>query len=99
MERVYGESAHEALSVARAAAEKLLQLRADFSSRGSVDERALRAAGDAASNTVIMRRLADHFPSDARLSEEAADDPRRLQADRVWIIDPLDGTREFGELD
>jgi 3'(2'), 5'-bisphosphate nucleotidase len=38
-------------------------------------------------------------PDDAVLSEEGADDPVRLAADRVWIIDPLDGTREFSELD
>src|SRR3978361_2169910 len=36
-------------------------------------------------------------PGDVVFSEEAVDDPRRLQADRVWIVDPLDGTREYGE--
>ncbi|MEL6892562.1 MAG: inositol monophosphatase family protein, partial [Actinomycetota bacterium] len=41
--------------------------------------------------------LARLLPDDAVLSEEAADDPRRHGGDRVWIIDPLDGTREFGE--
>lgn len=44
-----------------------------------------------------MRRLAEHRPDDAVLSEEGADDPARLGAERVWIVDPLDGTREFGE--
>jgi 3'(2'), 5'-bisphosphate nucleotidase len=46
-----------------------------------------------------MELLANERPEDSLLSEEAADDPRRLIADRVWIIDPLDGTREFGERD
>jgi 3'(2'), 5'-bisphosphate nucleotidase len=46
-----------------------------------------------------MKLLANERPEDSLLSEEAADDPRRLIAERVWIIDPLDGTREFGEQD
>jgi len=46
-----------------------------------------------------MAELAQHRPDDAVLSEEGADDGRRLTARRVWIVDPLDGTREFGELD
>jgi 3'(2'), 5'-bisphosphate nucleotidase len=99
METTHRERAHEALFVAQAAATQLLQLRAEVSPHGTIDEQALRAAGDSASNTLILRHLSDQFPSDALLSEEAADDPRRLIADRVWIIDPLDGTREFGERD
>ena len=91
------ERAHEALFVAQAAATQLLQLRAEASALSTIDEQALRAAGDAASNSLILRHLSARFPTDALLSEEAADDPRRLIADRVWIIDPLDGTREFGE--
>ncbi len=55
------------------------------------------ATGDAESNAYLLRELAAHRPDDAVLSEEAADDLRRLDADRVWIIDPLDGTREFTE--
>ena len=45
-----------------------------------------------------MERLAAAAPGDAVLSEEGKDDPARLSADRVWIVDPLDGTREFGEV-
>ena len=41
--------------------------------------------------------LAEHRPGDAVLSEEGKDDKTRLEADRVWIIDPVDGTREFSE--
>ena len=43
--------------------------------------------------------LAEHRPNDAVLSEEAADDSNRMTADRVWIIDPLDGTQEYSEFD
>jgi 3'(2'), 5'-bisphosphate nucleotidase len=52
--------------------------------------------GDAASNSLLLRELADARPGDAVLSEESADSPARLSASRVWIIDPLDGTREYG---
>jgi 3'(2'), 5'-bisphosphate nucleotidase len=65
----------------------------------ALDADALRAAGDRDANRAIMALLANERPEDSLLSEEAADDPRRLIADRVWIIDPLDGTREFGERD
>ena len=64
-----------------------------------LDEAALRVAGDAAAQAAISAALTVARPEDTVLSEEAADDPRRLSADRVWIIDPLDGTREFGERD
>ncbi len=64
-----------------------------------LDEVALRVAGDAAAQAAISAALTGARPEDTVLSEEAADDPRRLSADRVWIIDPLDGTREFGERD
>jgi 3'(2'), 5'-bisphosphate nucleotidase len=53
--------------------------------------------GDAVGHAFIAEQLLRHRPSDAVLDEEAAEDPRRFTADRVWIIDPLDGTREFGE--
>jgi 3'(2'), 5'-bisphosphate nucleotidase len=53
--------------------------------------------GDAASHRFIADELRRHRPDDAVLDEEAAEDPRRFDADRVWIVDPLDGTREFGE--
>ena len=56
---------------------------------------ALGDAGDVRANALILRRLREERPDDAVLSEEAHDDLKRLHADRVWIIDPLDGTREF----
>ncbi|OHU97864.1 3'(2'),5'-bisphosphate nucleotidase CysQ [Mycobacterium talmoniae] len=52
-------------------------------------------AGDRRANALILQRLQQARPRDAVLSEEADDDLARLAADRVWIIDPLDGTREF----
>ena len=55
------------------------------------------ARGDAAANALILDRLRTARPEDYVLSEEAADDRRRCTQRRVWIVDPLDGTREFGE--
>jgi 3'(2'), 5'-bisphosphate nucleotidase len=54
------------------------------------------ARGDRESNRLLLAGLAAERPGDAVLSEEAPDDRRRLQSDRVWIVDPLDGTRQFG---
>lgn len=56
---------------------------------------ALGDAGDIRANALLLRRLRAERPDDAVLSEEAHDDLTRLHADRVWIIDPLDGTREY----
>ncbi len=50
---------------------------------------------DHAANRTLLDALGEHFPHDAVLSEESRDRPERLAAERVWIIDPLDGTREF----
>ena len=57
----------------------------------------LRKQGDRRSHELLVTELAVRRPQDAVLSEEGRDDPARLSADRVWIVDPLDGTREFGE--
>ncbi len=50
---------------------------------------------DLAADRMIRERLSERFPDDAILSEESADDPRRLTAPRCWIVDPLDGTAQF----
>ena len=93
--------ASTAREIAAEAGRILLQLRsaADESIRRgeTFDESALRSAGDAAAQSAISAALAKAFPRDCVLSEEAADNLERLDADRVWIVDPLDGTREFGE--
>jgi 3'(2'), 5'-bisphosphate nucleotidase len=73
----------------------LLELRAGAGP--DTDPKSLRAAGDARSHELLAAELARLRPGDAVLSEEGRDDRRRLTADRVWIVDPLDGTREFGE--
>jgi 3'(2'), 5'-bisphosphate nucleotidase len=77
---------------ARAAADVLLGLRAD-----GLSGRPLGDAGDAAAQRAILAVLNAERPDDVVFSEEAVDDSRRLSADRVWIVDPLDGTREYGE--
>jgi 3'(2'), 5'-bisphosphate nucleotidase len=72
----------------------------DLRSRvGFGDPGALRKAGDHNSNELLIAALAKLRPDDAVLSEESADDLARLDADRVWIVDPLDGTHEYGEED
>ncbi|MGL4173913.1 MAG: 3'(2'),5'-bisphosphate nucleotidase CysQ [Actinomycetota bacterium] len=57
----------------------------------------LKRRGDQRAHLYLVDRLAEERPADAVLSEEGQDDPARLAADRVWIVDPLDGTREYGE--
>jgi 3'(2'), 5'-bisphosphate nucleotidase len=54
-------------------------------------------AADKAANEMIVRELQRHFPQDAVLSEEAPDDISRLQKERVWMVDPMDGTKQFIE--
>jgi len=74
----------------------LLDVRARAGADG-LEGKALKDAGDAAAQAELDRILTEHRPGDSVLSEEAADDKSRLTASRVWIIDPLDGTREFSE--
>lgn len=62
---------------------------------GLLKGRNLGDAGDDLAQNWIARVLEQHRPEDGFLSEEAADDLARLQKERVWIIDPLDGTKEF----
>jgi len=85
-----------AARLAEAAGRHLLALRERIGAEG-VDPGPLRDAGDRESQRYLAGELARWRPGDAVLSEEAADDASRLGASRVWIIDPLDGTREFGE--
>ncbi|TGD84014.1 3'(2'),5'-bisphosphate nucleotidase CysQ [Mycolicibacterium sp. CH28] len=90
-------SDHElAAALATQAGTLLLNVRRELSD-ASASER--KSAGDKRSHDYLMEALAAARPGDAVLSEEGADDPIRLRSDRVWIVDPLDGTREFSELD
>ena len=75
---------HElAAQIAREAGQLLVRRRAEGASKDD---------GDRESNELILARLADARPDDAVLSEESKDDPIRLERERVWIVDPLDGT-------
>jgi 3'(2'), 5'-bisphosphate nucleotidase len=71
----------------------------DLRAQATTPDRAftLGDAGDVLANRRLLELLHAEHPEDSVLSEESADDPRRLDADRVWIVDPLDGTREFTE--
>jgi 3'(2'), 5'-bisphosphate nucleotidase len=77
-------------------AERAGRLLLDLRAQGG-DQDTLRKAGDRRSHEFLMAELARERPADAVLSEEGVDDKARLAAERVWIVDPLDGTREFGE--
>ncbi|GII97631.1 3'(2'),5'-bisphosphate nucleotidase [Sediminihabitans luteus] len=83
--------------VALAAGAALLELRRQAEAEGRHDPAALRAAGDAAAQRAASATIDRLSPGDHVLSEEAPDDPSRVDAERVWIVDPLDGTREFAE--
>jgi 3'(2'), 5'-bisphosphate nucleotidase len=85
------------VAVARAAAEAAARVLLDLRSDRLLTGRALGDRGDAEAQAAILAVLGDRCPDDVVFSEEAADDGRRLSADRVWIVDPLDGTREYGE--
>lgn len=94
-----GESAWTDHDVSRQIATEagLLLVELRRSAPESADQRWLRDEGDARSHRLIMGRLAELRPHDAILSEEGKDDQGRLGHHRVWLVDPLDGTREFGE--
>ena len=79
--------------LATIAGERLLEVRGE-----GLEGRELKDAGDQAAHELLMKLLADHRPDDSVLSEEGKDDKARLSAGRVWIVDPLDGTREFSEV-
>ncbi|MCV7175789.1 3'(2'),5'-bisphosphate nucleotidase CysQ [Mycolicibacterium sphagni] len=90
-------SDHElAATLATQAGQLLLGVRAELADASGAER---KAAGDKRSHDYLMEALAKARPDDAVLSEEGADDPVRLRSNRVWIVDPLDGTREFSELD
>jgi 3'(2'), 5'-bisphosphate nucleotidase len=86
-----------AAELAANAGRALVDLRARRAAQ-SVDPKALGREGDAEAHQLLMAGLAEARPGDAVLSEEGLADPARLTAERVWIVDPLDGTREYGEV-
>lgn len=86
----------EAARIATLAGVLLVELR-ERMVRDGAPMAALKHAGDRGAHDLIMAELHAQFPDDAVLSEEGADIASRLTSARTWIVDPLDGTREFGE--
>ena len=82
-----------AAALAEAGGRIALEVRA----AGLISGKALGDAGDKVVNAFLVRALAARRPDDGLLSEESRDTPERLTKSRVWIIDPIDGTREYGE--
>ena len=85
-----------AARLATEAGHVLLRVRAELTEQGAHSWQVMDT-GDMASQRFLAQALHEARPDDAVLSEEAGEDPRRATAERVWIIDPLDGTNEFGE--
>ncbi len=85
------------LELAKHIAETSGKLLLTLQDSGLFSEKALGKAGDRVANAFIMEALTEQRPEDAILSEEEKDNAERLSAGRVWIVDPLDGTREYGE--
>jgi 3'(2'), 5'-bisphosphate nucleotidase len=79
--------------LAEVAGRLLLEVRAS----GMLSLKALGKAGDATANQFLVHALREQRPEDGLLSEEEKDNAARLDKERVWIVDPVDGTREYGE--
>jgi len=82
-----------AAHLAEVAGRLLLEVRAS----GVLSAKALGKAGDATANQFLVHALREQRPDDGLLSEESKDTEERLSKQRVWIVDPVDGTREYGE--
>jgi 3'(2'), 5'-bisphosphate nucleotidase len=87
------DDADLAAHLAHVAGQLLLQIRES----GVLSAKALGNAGDAAANQFLCHALGEQRPDDGLLSEESQDTEARLSKSRVWIVDPVDGTREYGE--
>ena len=85
-----------ASQVATAAGELLMALRRDLVAQAA-PRWALEQEGDRQAHDLIVAALEELAPDDSVLSEEGSDHVERLTAARTWIVDPLDGTREYGE--
>lgn len=89
-----------AAELAKSAGELLLNVRAELQQQQAAQSE-IKDQGDRLAHEFLMQELRSHRPTDSVLSEESSEadrlDPARLTAERVWVIDPLDGTREFGE--
>jgi len=87
----------EDIALARRLAREAGVLLKNLRDSGAHEGRALGDAGDRDANILLLNALVKERPCDAVLSEESIDDGKRFTAGRVWIIDPLDGTREYRE--
>ena len=87
------DDAQLAACLAEAAGRILLDVRGS----GLIDGKALGNAGDETANQFLCHAIRHLRPDDGLLSEECKDTEERLSKERVWIIDPVDGTREYGE--
>jgi 3'(2'), 5'-bisphosphate nucleotidase len=83
--------------LAREIAETAGRLLVDLRNSRLFSGKVLGKMGDQIANAFIVEALRINRPADAILSEEESDNAARLSAGRVWIVDPLDGTREYGE--
>jgi len=91
-----GDDHQVAAALAEQAGQLLLALREKLTEQGS-NQLVIKNAGDQQAHRWLMEALRQLRPEDAVLSEEGVDNRERLKFSRVWIVDPLDGTREFGE--
>lgn len=82
-----------AAHLAKVAGDLLITVRGS----GMLSAKALGKAGDATANQFLVHALREQRPEDGLLSEEEKDNAERLSMSRVWIVDPVDGTREYGE--
>ncbi len=94
--RLAETDAQLAARLATEAGALLLQVRAELSAARAPSWQ-IMDSGDVSSHHFLLDELKEARPDDAVLSEEGLEDPRRFHVDRVWIVDPLDGTNEFGE--
>jgi 3'(2'), 5'-bisphosphate nucleotidase len=74
----------------------LVELRRELWARGAAPWQVMDS-GDMLAHQYLVAELTAARPGDTVMSEEGADDHRRVRAERVWIVDPLDGTNEYGE--
>ncbi len=86
-----------AVDIARAAGAAVMDVwqRPDFGTRMKEGDKGPLTEADLASNAILCDAIAARFPGDGLLSEETVDEPSRLGRSRCWIVDPLDGTKEF----
>ena len=91
------ESDHSLAKESATLAGQLLLLLRDLAKDSRIEAETLGKIADQKSHELLHKIISDVFPNDAILSEEQEDDLQRLGSGRVWIIDPLDGTREFEE--